>query len=108
MEHYITETENFLKVKKDYTYFFEAVKKIEKKYELFLLIDFTGKAILTYNLKKLKRGFEKNKSASFFHESISDQFYKEKFKASDKSKMINSLSELIASRLELPKNGIKK
>jgi hypothetical protein len=103
----VMESEDFLNVKSNYSYLSEAVHKLNKSNNLFLLVDYTGTSIIVYDLKKLKKGFEKNKSASFFHESISDKFYKVKFKDSEKQRIINSLIKLISSRLEV-NNGIEK
>jgi hypothetical protein len=97
----VIESEDFLKIKKDFSYLSEAVFRLNKKTNFFLMVDHTGKAIVIYDLIKFKKGFKKNKSASFFHESISDKFYREKFNESEKNKIVNSLIKLISSRLEI-------
>jgi len=99
MNESIMQTPEFLGVKGNYKVFFEVVEKLQKKYNIYILIDFTGKAVIIYHLQKTNKSFRKVKSASYFSDYISDEFYNRYFKSIDAAK--NSLTNLIVSRLEL-------
>jgi hypothetical protein len=102
----IVQTAEFSKVKGEYEILFAAVEKVQKNFDIHLMVDFTGKSIIIYNLRKMKKGFEKINSASFYQKNISDDFYEKNNNGKEKIK--NSLTELIISRLELANGNRKK
>jgi len=102
MEILIVRTEEFNSVKNDYKILFSSVEKLNKKLKAYLLIDYNGKCVIIYHLKKLEKGYEKLSSASFFCKNVSDSFYKKNYE-NGKTQIERSLIEMIASRLNLPK-----
>jgi hypothetical protein len=102
----LMQTAEFIEVKNEYKILFSAVEQIQNRFDIFLMIDFTGKCIIVYHLNKLLKGFEKIKSASFYQKSISDETYNKNF--GDKNRVTHSLSELIISRLELNNGNCQK
>jgi hypothetical protein len=101
----ILQTPEFLEIKDKYKIIFSSVEIVQKKFDIHMLVDYTGKTIAIYNLRKLKKGYEKIGSASYYCKFVSDEQYYANF--GDLEKVKNSLVELIISRLEL-KNGLNK
>ena len=103
MNEEVMQTPEFLGIKKDYNIFFGVVEGVQKKFNIYFLIDYTGKAVIIYHLQKTNKSFRKIKSASYFTEFISDKYYNTKFKSINDAK--KSLTNLITSRLELEVNN---
>lgn len=98
----IVETKEFIKVKNKYSIVVESINQVAKSFpSTELLIDFTGKTIVIHRLKKLTKGTERVKSASFYQETISDQHYDKNRR--DRVKIVKSLFELIINRLGMVK-----
>jgi hypothetical protein len=102
----ILQTPEFIEVKSEYGIIFSSVEIVQKKFNIDMLIDYTGKTIAIYNLKKLKKGYEKISSASYYCKFVSDTQYHANF--GDLEKVKNSLVELIISRLELKNENYTK